>query len=83
MTRYFEETEDTRRQWKIRYNLVEVIVMTIVAVTAGAKHWNEIAMYCKSKADMLHKKFNLKFGNGVPTEDTFQQIFCSNQTRIA
>lgn len=75
MTRYFEEIEDTRQQWKIRYNLVEVIVMTIVAVTAGAEHWNEIAMYCKSKADMLRKKFNLKLENGVPTDDTFQRIF--------
>ena len=50
MKEYFEEITDTRQQWKIKYNLLEVIVMTIIAVTAGAEHWNEIAMYCKGKA---------------------------------
>lgn len=49
MTKYFEEIEDTRQQWKIRYLLVEVIVMTIIAVTAGADNWSKIAMYCKGK----------------------------------
>ncbi|MDE5769171.1 MAG: transposase family protein [Oscillospiraceae bacterium] len=49
MTEYFEEIEDTRQPWKIKYNLVEVIVMTMIAVIAGAEHWNEIAMYCKGK----------------------------------
>ncbi len=36
MTRYFEEIEDTRQQGKVKYNLAEVIVLTITAVTAGA-----------------------------------------------
>lgn len=75
MTRYFEEIEDRRQQWKIKYNLLEVIVMTIIAVTAGAEHWNEIAMYCKSKVEMFRKKFHLVLENGVPTDDTFQRIF--------
>ena len=75
MTKYFEEIEDTRQQGKIKYILVEVIVITIAAVTAGAEHWNEIAMYCKSKVDMFRREFNLKLENGVPTDDTFQRIF--------
>ena len=60
MKKYFEEIEDSRQPWKIKYNLVEVIVMTIIAVTAGAEHWNEIAMYCKSKEDILRKRYHLK-----------------------
>ena len=56
MKKYFEEIEDSRQPWKIKYNLVEVIVMTIIAVTAGAEHWNEIAMYCKSKEDIFRKR---------------------------
>lgn len=31
MTKYFEEIEDIRQQGKIKYLLVEVIVMTIIA----------------------------------------------------
>ena len=52
MTKYFEEIEDTRQQGKIKYLLVEVIVMTIT-VTAGADNWSEIAMYCKEKITMF------------------------------
>ena len=59
MTKYFEEIEDTRQQGKIKYILVEVIVITIAAVTAGAEHWNEIAMYCKSKVDMFRRAYLL------------------------
>lgn len=75
MTEYFKGIEDTRQQGKIRYNLIEVIVMTIIAVTAGAEHWNEIAMYCKGKIEMFREKFGLKLENGTPTDDTFQRIF--------
>lgn len=75
MMKYFEEINDSRQQWKIKYNLVEVIILTIVAVTAGAEHWNEIAMYCKTKEAILRKKLHLKLENGVPSEDTFQRIF--------
>lgn len=75
MKKYFEEIEDSRQPWKIKYNLVEVIVMTIIAVTAGAEHWNEIAMYCKSKEDIFRKRYHLILENGVPTDDTFQRIF--------
>jgi len=53
MKKYFEELTDSRQQGKIKYNLCEVVVMAIVAVTAGAEHWNEIALYCKSKVDMF------------------------------
>lgn len=34
MTKYFKEIEDTRQQGKVKYTLVEVIVITIAAVTA-------------------------------------------------
>lgn len=75
MKEYFEEIQDTRQQWKVKYNLVETIVMTIIAVAAGAEHWNEIAMYCKNKEEMLRDKFGLKLENGIPTDDTFRRIF--------
>lgn len=75
MIRYFEGIEDTRQQGKIKYNMLEVIVITIIAVTAGAESWNEIAMYCKGKTAMFREKYGLKLENGTPTDDTFQRIF--------
>lgn len=38
MTKYFEEIEDTKQQAKVKYNLAEVIVITIAAIAAGAEH---------------------------------------------
>ncbi len=75
MIEYFEELSDSRQQWKIKYRLAEVVVMAIIAVTAGAEHWSEISMYCQSKERLLKGKFKLKLENGIPTEDTFQRIF--------
>ena len=75
MKTYFEEIEDRRQQWKIKYNLVETIIITIVAVVAGAEHWNEIFMYCKAKEQLLREKLGLELKNGIPSEDTFQRIF--------
>ena len=49
--------------------------MAIIAVTAGAEHWSEIAMYCKTKQDILKKTYHLELENGTPTDDTFQRIF--------
>lgn len=75
MKKYFEKLSDSRQQGKIKYNLAEVVVMAIIAVTAGAEHWNEIAIYCKSKSDMLKQRFHLNLENGVPTDETFRRIF--------
>lgn len=75
MTEYFKEIEDTRQQGKIKYTMVEVIAITIIAITAGAEHWNEIELYCKSKLNMLRKTYKLKLENGIPSEDTIQRIF--------
>ena len=75
MIKYFEEIEDTRQQWKIKYKLSEVIIITIIAVAAGAENWNEIALYCKGKIEMFREKYHLKLENGTPTDDTFQRIF--------
>ena len=75
MKKYFEELTDSRQQGKIKYNLCEVVVMAIVAVTAGAEHWNETALYCKSKVDMFRTIYHLELINGTPSDDTFQRIF--------
>lgn len=75
MKKYFEELSDSRQAGKIKYNLVEVVVMAVIAVTTRAKHWNETAMYCKVKQDTLKKTYRLELENGTPTDDTFQRIF--------
>ena len=38
MKTYFEGFTDSKQQGKIKYNLVEAIIVTIIAVTARAEH---------------------------------------------
>ena len=56
MKKYFETIEDSRQQRKIKYNMLETIIITIIAVIAGAEHWNEIEMYCKAKEEWFREK---------------------------
>ena len=72
MKKYFEELSDSRQKGKIKYNLAEVVVMALIAVTAGAEHWNEIALYCKSKEEMLKTEFDLELENGTLAVDNLR-----------
>lgn len=75
MKKYFETIKDSRQQGKIKYNMLETIIITIIAVIAGAEHWNEIVMYCKAKEEWFREKIGLELKNGIPTDDTFERIF--------
>lgn len=75
MKKYFETIEDSRQQGKIKYNMLETIIITIIAVIAGAEHWNEIEMYCKAKEEWFREKIGLELKNGIPTDDTIARIF--------
>lgn len=75
MQKYFENITDSRQQGKIQYNLLEIIIITIIAVVAGAEHWNEIVLYCKTKENWFKSTMGLKLTNGIPTDDTFSRIF--------
>ena len=73
--KYFESIKDSRQEGKVKYNLLETIIITIIAAVAGAEHWNEIAMYCKSKGKWFKEELGLELKNGIPTDDTFSRIF--------
>lgn len=46
---YFAAVTDKRQEWKVKHNLLEIIVMTICAVIAGGKAWEDICNYCRVK----------------------------------
>lgn len=77
MKKYFENITDNREQGKVQYNMLEIIIMTIIAVVAGGEHWTDIADYCKSKKEWFQQVLNLELKNGVPIDDTFQRILQS------
>jgi len=75
MKKYFERITDTRQQWKIEYNLLEIVVMTICAVISGCEYWEDIVDFCRVKETWFREKLNLVLENGIASHDTFQRVF--------
>jgi len=69
----FGKLEDPRVQGRCAYPLGEIIVIAICAVIAGADSWTEIETFGKSKEQWL-KQF-LPLENGIPSHDTFGDVF--------
>jgi predicted transposase YbfD/YdcC len=69
---YFSHIEDPRQAHKINHLLSEILLVTVLAVIAGADDFNEIEKYCKTKYNWLSTF--LKFPGGIPSHDTFNRV---------
>jgi hypothetical protein len=69
----FDQIPDPRIGNAIRYNLSEVLVIAVLAVLCGMEHFTEMEMFAQEQEEWL-KKF-LELENGVPSHDTFGDIF--------
>lgn len=58
---------------RIRHELLDIIIIAILAVICGADSWVEIAAFGRKKEKWL-KRF-LKLPNGIPSHDTFGRVF--------
>ncbi len=70
---HFSRLSDPRILRKTRHKLVDVIVITLCAVIAGADDWVEIAAFGKEK-EQWFKTF-LELPGGIPSHDTFGRVF--------
>jgi predicted transposase YbfD/YdcC len=70
---YFSEIEDPRVERCRAHELMDILVMSILAVIAGAKGWEDIETYALSKQDWLRQFLALP--NGIPCPDTFRRVF--------
>lgn len=69
----FKDINDERLQGMIDYPLVEIILITFLAVLGGASTWSEIESFGNAKSAWLKKFIKLK--NGIPSHDTFRRVF--------
>jgi predicted transposase YbfD/YdcC len=74
---HFETLTDTRQRAKIRHNLLEIVVMTICAVTIGCEYWYQIHHYCRHQAQWFRDKLGLTLAHGVASSDTFRRAFAA------
>lgn len=70
---HFSPLTDPRILRKTRHQLIDIVIITICAVFAGADDWVEIANYARAKEDWF--KTFLELPGGIPSHDTFGRVF--------
>ena len=71
----FSALSDPRQSGKVVYPLVEVLILVLAAVMAGAEAFTEIERFGKVKLPLL-RRF-APFENGTPPHDTLGDIFAA------
>jgi predicted transposase YbfD/YdcC len=69
---HFSLLSDPRILLKTRHKLIDIVVITICAVIAGADDWVEISDYARFKEDWF--KTFLELPEGIPSHDTFGRV---------
>jgi predicted transposase YbfD/YdcC len=70
---FFRHIKDPRVERNKAYPLLEVIVITLLAVMAFAEGWEDIGKYGKAKEGWLRKFLPLK--HGIPKHDVYRRVF--------
>jgi predicted transposase YbfD/YdcC len=72
---YFASLPDPRQRGKVAYPLDEVLLLSLLAVLAGAECFTEIARFGERKLDLL-RRFR-PFAHGTPSHDQIGDIFAT------
>jgi predicted transposase YbfD/YdcC len=72
VVRHFEELEDPRSTVNLRHPLESVVVISLMAVLAGASGPTAIAKWAALKQELLLESLNLP--NGIPAKDVFRRV---------
>ena len=72
ITHHFDEIEDPRIERTKKHLLNEILTITILAVIAGARGWEDIENYGISKQKWLEEFLTLT--HGIPSDDTFRRV---------
>jgi predicted transposase YbfD/YdcC len=77
IVRHFEDLEDPRSEVNLQHPLISVVVISLMAVLAGANGPTAIARWALLKADeLLHV---LPLPNGIPRKDVFRRVLSAIQ----
>jgi predicted transposase YbfD/YdcC len=73
VARYFTRLRDPRRRHLRRHLLLDLVVLTLCAVIAGANDWQQVAAFGRKRRDWLETFLALP--NGSPSHDTLERVF--------
>jgi len=75
ITVFFADIPDPRVERTRRHDLVDIIVISVLAVVCGANHWSEMVDFAETRKDWL-RSF-LRLPSGIPGVDTFRRVFAA------
>lgn len=75
---HFGEIPDPRVNRQKRHQLEDIFFITICAVICGADNWVMIEEFGKAKEDWFREQLGLT--NGIPSHDTFGNVFAAIDT---
>jgi predicted transposase YbfD/YdcC len=71
--KHFRWIPDPRVGNNKRHKLLDVIILSVIAVICGADSWYDIEEFGHSKKGFLEQLLSLE--NGIPSHDTFNRVF--------
>ena len=66
------DLEDTRKAWKIKHNLVDILVIVMLSVLTGHNDFEEMVIFAEARLEILRKYIKLE--NGIPHKDTIKRV---------
>jgi predicted transposase YbfD/YdcC len=73
VARFFTRLRDPRRRHLRRHLLLDIVVLTLCAVIAGANDWQQVAAFGRKRRPWLQTFLALP--NGIPSHDTLERVF--------
>ena len=71
--KFFAKLQDPRRAHRRLHRWLDIIVIALCAVIAGAQDWQQIVTFGRKRLEWL--RGFLELPNGVPSHDTFERVF--------
>lgn len=75
MLRLFRDIPDHRMQGKVFHKLHDILVIAVCAILAGLEQYTQMEDYAKANSDWFNSFLDLD--NGIPSHDTFGNVFAS------
>jgi predicted transposase YbfD/YdcC len=64
---------DPRIRRNRKHSLIDIVILSILAVLSGASSWDAIALFGKTNIDFLRQLIPLR--HGIPSHDTINRVF--------
>ena len=72
---HFADLPDPRVKRRRRHSLMEMLVLSFLAVVCGADGWDDIVRFALAKQAWLRERLGLGLEGGIPSDDTLRRLF--------